>query len=52
MGTKNRYWLFDTVIDGKRHQTKARYTENTKEKAFDKISKKKKQLIEELTIDW
>ena len=46
------YWLFDTVVDGKRHQTKARYTDATKEEAFEKISAKKKQLIKELTIDW
>ena len=46
------YWLFDTVVDGQRHQTKARYSDKTKDKAFERISAKKRQLIKELTIDW
>ena len=46
------YWLFDTVVDGKRHRTKARYSVSTKDEAFEKISTKKKQLIKELTINW
>ena len=46
------YWLFDTVVDGKRHKTKARYNDYTKDEAYNKISAKKRQLIKELTIDW
>ena len=46
------YWLFDTVVDGKRHKTKARYNKGSKDEAFEKISAKKRQLIKELTIDW
>ena len=46
------YWLFDTVVDGKRRQAIARYKNGSKEEAFEKISAKKKLLIKELTIEW
>ena len=37
-------------IDGKRYKTKARYNKCSKEEAMSKITKKRQQLIEELTI--
>jgi len=40
---KNKRWFFDTIIDGKRHQTTSRYTKCSKEKALEKINKKKKR---------
>ena len=46
------YWLFDTVVDGKRFASKARYNKGSKEEAFERISAKKRQLIKELTIEW
>ena len=46
------YWLFDTVVNGKRYQTMARYKDSSKEKAFERISAKKRQLIKDLTVEW
>ena len=39
-------------IDGKRYKTKARYNKCSKEEAMSKITKKRQQLIEELTINF
>ena len=48
--TEKSYWYFDNVVDGIRHQTKSRYVDNSKEQAFEKINKKKHELIKQLTI--
>ena len=48
--TKNNFWYIDSVINGERHATKARYTEDTKDDALTNISKKKQEIIEKLTI--
>ena len=47
-----RCWLFDTVVDGKRRKTMARYNKVSKDEAFQRLSAKKQKLIKELTIDW
>ena len=43
---------YDTKIDGKRYATKARCTKQSKDQAMTKITAKKQQLIDELTIQW
>lgn len=48
--TKNKRWYFDSIIDGKRHHTEARYGKTPKDKALEKINKKKQEKINELTI--
>ena len=48
--TKNNFWYIDSVINGERHATKARYTEDTKDDALTNISKKKQEIIGKLTI--
>ena len=48
----NKLLYYDVKIDGKRYATKARYTEQSKEEAMSKITKKQQQLIGELTIQW
>ena len=47
---KNNYWYIDSVIDGQRHKTKARYVEASKDNALMNISKKKQEIIDKLTI--
>ena len=47
-----RQWFYDTVVNGKRYKTMARYKDGSKEAAFERISAKKKQLIKELTVEW
>ena len=47
---KLRY--YDTKVDGKRYATKARYTKQSEDQAMTKITAKKQQLIDELTIQW
>lgn len=42
--------LIDAIVDGKRYKTVARYNKNTRDKALDKISKKKQEIIDELTL--
>ena len=49
---KIRCMTIDAIIDGKRHYTKARYTDSTKDEAYKKICAKKRQFIKELTINW
>ena len=48
----NKLLYYDVKIDAKRYVTKARYTEQSKEEAMSKITKKQQQLIGELTIQW
>ena len=48
----NKLLYYDVKIDGKRYSTKARYTEQSKEEAMSKITKKQQQLIDELTIEF
>ena len=46
----NNRLYYDGKVDGKRYKTKARYNKCSKEEAMSKITKKRQQLIEELTI--
>ena len=46
----NNLLYYDGKVDGKRYKTKARYNKCPKEEAMSKITKKRQQLIEELTI--
>ena len=46
----NKLFFFDAIIDGKRHKTMARYGKTPKSTAMTKISKKKQDKINELTI--
>ena len=46
----NNLLYYDGKVDGKRYKTKARYNKCSKEEAMSKITKKRQQLIEELTI--
>jgi len=48
--TKNKCWSIDSIIDGKRYKTMARYGKTSKEEAFEKIKSKKQDKINELTI--
>ena len=49
----NKLLYYDVKIDGKRYATKALYTEQPKEEAMSKITKKQQQLlIDELTINF
>ena len=48
--TKNKCWLIDSIIDGKRYKTMARYGKTPKDKALTKINEKKQEKIKELTI--
>ena len=48
----NKLLYYDVKIDGKRYATKARYNEQSKEEALTKITKKRQQLIDELTINF
>ena len=47
---KNKCWLIDSIIDGKRFKTMARYGKTSKEDALTKINEKKQEKIKELTI--
>ena len=47
---KNKCWLIDSIIDGKRYKTMARYGKTPKDKALTKINDKKQQIINELTV--
>ena len=47
---KNKCWLIDSIIDGKRFKTMARYGKTSKEEALTKISVKKQEKIKELTV--
>ena len=46
----NNLLYYDGKVDGKRYKTKARYNKCSKEEAMSKITEKRQQLIEELTI--
>ena len=46
------YWLFDTVINGKRYRNISKYKSGSKEDAFERLSAKKRKLIEDLTVEW
>ena len=48
----NKLLYHDTKVDGKRYRSVAKYKKQTKEEAMIKITKKKQQLIDELTIDF
>ena len=45
-------YLFDSVVNGKRYRNVAKYKNGSKDEAFERISAKKRQLIQELTVDW
>ena len=47
---KNKCWFIDNIIDGKRYKTMARYKETPKDEALTKITVKKQQIINELTV--
>jgi len=47
---KNKCWLIDSIIDGKRYKTMARYGKTPKDEALTKINDKKQQIINELTV--
>ena len=47
---KNSRFYFDAFVDGKTYQTVEGYNKNTKDKAFDKICKKKQEKIDKLTL--
>ena len=47
----NKLLYYDTKVDGKRYRSVAKYKKQTKGEAMIKITKKKQQLIDELTID-
>ena len=44
---KKSLFYFDTIIDGKRYHTNARYVKCSKDEALDKISKKKQEKIDD-----
>ena len=46
----NKFYYYDSIIDGKRYKTMSRYGKKQKDKAFEQISTKKQKLINELTI--
>ena len=48
--TKNKCWLIDSIIDGKRYKTMARCGKTPKDQALTKINNKKQQIINELTV--
>ena len=48
--TEKKYWYYDTVVDGQRYKTMARYVDEPKEEALEQISVKKQELIKKLTI--
>ena len=47
---ENKYWYFDNIINGMRHQKMACYVDIAKEKALEVINDKKHELIKQLTI--
>ena len=47
---KNKLLFYDSVIEGKRYKTKARYNKKPKDQAMEQISKKKQELIKSLTL--
>ena len=47
---EHKYWFFDSIINGMRHKTMARYVDNSKEQALENINEKKQALINQLTI--
>lgn len=48
----NKFFYYDSVVDGKRYKTTSRYNTNPKHEALTKLTKKQQQLIEELTINF
>lgn len=50
--TENKKLYFDSVIDGKRYASKARYGKKQKGKAIEQITAKKQKLINELTLSF
>ena len=49
---KNNMFYFNAIFEGKRIATKARYNNNTKDSALQKIKQKKEDKIKELTLLW
>ena len=47
---KNQRLYVDSIVEGKRYQTIARYNKYSKEEALTKINEKKQEKIKELTI--
>ena len=47
---EKKFWYYDTVVDGKRYATIARYNEEEKDKALEQITGKKHELIKKLTV--
>ena len=50
--TKNKLWFIDSIINGKRYKTMARYGKKPKDKALEQINDKKQEMIKKLTIDF
>lgn len=48
--TNNKCLFYETVFEGKRYKTMARYNKKPKEQALKQINEKKQALIEKLTI--
>ena len=44
-------WCIDSIVNGKRFQSEAKYIKNSKENAYEKINEKKQKIIKQLTID-
>lgn len=49
---EKEYWYYDTVVNGKRYRTIAKYNIKLKGDALKQISAKKQKLIKELTVDF
>ena len=47
--TKNNHWFFDSIVDGTRYRTMARYGKKSKDNAYEEINDKKQKLIDKLT---
>ena len=43
-------FVIDTIVNGRRYETKSRYNDKNKNGALTKIANKKSKLIKELTI--
>ena len=45
-------WCIDSIVNGKRFQSEAKYIKNSKENAYEKINEKKQKIIKLLTINF
>ena len=48
--TENKLLFYDTIKEGKRYKTMARYNKKPRDKALEQINNKKQKLIKELTV--